>query len=315
MVRAFDVRTFRGILLRWYENHRRDLPWRGTRDAYRIWVSEVMLQQTRVSVVLERYQHFLGRFPTIRKLARARLSAVLAAWSGLGYYRRARALHRAAGMIVSEQRGRLPRSAEQLRTLPGIGRYTAAAIASIAFEEPIALVDGNVERVLARLSGGPQADPWRRADELLDCNRPGDFNQAMMELGATVCLPHRPLCGQCPVREFCVVRGKLAPAAKSVRRKRQVSYALLRKGDRILLVQRGAEASLMPEMWELPQLHRLPKQDPLLKLRHAITNTDYEVWVFATSACMKRKRARWVQLRDVERLPLTGLTRKILRQL
>lgn len=315
MAVAFKVSEFRRKLLRWYQKHQRDLPWRGIRNAYRIWVSEIMLQQTRVAVVQQRYAQFLRHFPTLNKLSRARLSSVLAGWSGLGYYRRARALHRAARIVVQEHRGALPRSAEQLRTLPGIGRYTAAAVASIAFGEPVAVVDGNVERVLARLYGAPLVDSWVRASEILDSRNPGDFNQAMMELGATVCLPQRPLCGQCPVREFCRAQGKLTKAQKAARHKRQANYVLLRKGEDLYLVKRERGASLMAEMWELPQLETAPAREPLLTLRHAITNTDYLVKVFVGYHPIKHQRARWVPLGQAERLPLTGLIRKILRQL
>src|SRR5437660_2415476 len=183
--------VFRSRLLDWYDRNRRDLPWRENRDPYRIWLSEIMLQQTRVAAVTEHYGKFLMRFPTVEKLAAARESSVLAAWSGLGYYRRARMLHAAAKEIVKKHSGTFPRSAGDLRALPGIGRYTAAAIASIAFNEPAAVVDGNVERVLERVVGErlPEKALWLTAQELLSPFRPGDFNQAMMELGATVCLP------------------------------------------------------------------------------------------------------------------------------
>jgi A/G-specific adenine glycosylase len=312
---ASDRKAFARTLLLWYSGHQRRLPWRGEHNSYRIWISEVMLQQTRVAVVTERYRHFLRRFPTLQKLARSRLADVLTAWSGLGYYRRARALHAAAKIVIAEHAGVLPQTAESLRRLPGIGRYTAAAIASIAFNEPVALVDGNVERVLARVYGKPQADPWARATELLDRRRPGDFNQAMMELGATVCLPRRPLCGQCPIRRFCRAQSNLKQATNSRRHQQPISYALLRKSDSIVLVERSARASLMPEMWELPQLTHAPEQEPLLKLRHSITKTDYEVSVFAAPPAFKSDNARWVRIRNVEQLPLTGLARKILSRL
>ncbi|HUK87164.1 MAG TPA: A/G-specific adenine glycosylase, partial [Terriglobales bacterium] len=202
----------RTALLTWYGRHRRALPWRATRDPYRIWLSEIMLQQTRVKAVLGHYRRFLERFPDVRALARARVSSVLAAWSGLGYYRRARSLHAAARVLVGEQGGEFPRTAEELRMLPGVGRYTAAAIASIAFGEPEAVVDGNVERVLSRLRGChlPARQAWEMAEQLLDRERPGDFNQAMMELGATLCLPGEPLCTRCPVARWCRSRGALA---------------------------------------------------------------------------------------------------------
>src|SRR5579864_4071806 len=164
-----DARSFQQSLLEWFDRHKRDLPWRRDRDPYRVWLSEVMLQQTRVAAVIDHYQKFLRRFPTIEKLASARKSSVLAAWSGLGYYRRARMLHAAAKKIVKEHGGAFPGCAEDLRALPGIGRYTAAAIASIAFAEPVAVVDGNVERVLQRLKGKnlEGEELWQAARDLL----------------------------------------------------------------------------------------------------------------------------------------------------
>src|SRR5437868_3185227 len=170
-----------------------------------------MLQQTRVAAVLEHYRRFLNKFPTVSKLAAARESSVLAAWSGLGYYRRARMLHAAARVVVRELGGKFPSSAEGLLELPGVGRYTAAAIASIAFGEPVGVVDGNVERVLQRGSGRRLAgeDFWRAAEEWLDREHPGDFNQAMMELGATVCTPRAPACLTCPVVDLCATRGEI----------------------------------------------------------------------------------------------------------
>ena len=191
--------ALRRKLLTWYDANRRDLPWRQTRDPYHIWLSEIMLQQTRVAAVIGYYQRFVQRFPTVESLASASEADVLAQWSGLGYYRRARMLLAAAHVIVAEYGGQLPRTASELRKLPGIGRYTAAAIASIAFGEPVAVVDGNVERVLSRVEGltlgssTQQSAYWDRAQQWLSRKRPGDFNQAMMELGATVCLPGEPL--------------------------------------------------------------------------------------------------------------------------
>ena len=183
---------FRKLLLEWYDAHARDLPWRETCDPYRVWVSEIMLQQTRVAAVIEHYHEFLRRFPTVKKLARAREASVLAAWSGLGYYRRARMLHAAAKVVA--RRGSFHGRRRNCRELPGVGRYTAAAIASIAFGERVAVVDGNVERVLERALGRRMSgrEVWLAAEELLDRDRPGDFNQAMIGgLGATVCTPRK----------------------------------------------------------------------------------------------------------------------------
>ena len=196
-------KRFQQRLLGWFDRHKRDLPWRKDRDPYRVWISEIMLQQTRVNAVTDHYQRFLQRFPTIQSLAVAREATVLAAWSGLGYYRRARMLHAAARKIVKEHGGRLPERVKALRALPGIGRYTAAAVASIAFDQPVAVVDGNVERVLQRVQGKNLAGEvlWRAAGEFLSQGRPGDFNQAVMELGATTACRESPsVCyAQCPI--------------------------------------------------------------------------------------------------------------------
>ena len=209
---ATSYAALRRKLLAWYDGNQRDLPWRRTRDPYHIWLSEIMLQQTRVAAVVVYYERFLLRFPTVAALAAADEADVLAQWSGLGYYRRARMLHTAAQIVVAEYAGRLPQSAAELCKLSGIGRYTAAAIASIAFGERVAVVDGNVERVLSRVEGNAQisiAACWHRAEQWLSPSRPGDFNQAIMELGATVCLPGQPLCGQCPIRKWCATQGRL----------------------------------------------------------------------------------------------------------
>lgn len=312
--------AFRRRLLRWFDREKRSLPWRGESDPYRILVSEIMLQQTRVAVVKERYKAFLRQFPTVARLARASEESVLAAWSGLGYYRRARALHAAAGQV--HKAGSFPASASLLAELPGIGRYTAAAVASIAFGEAVAVVDGNVQRVLRRLSGKElsNAEFWERAQELLASRRPGDFNQAMMELGATVCLPVQPLCERCPVSKFCAtpqIQGKrsLAPGRKALERRKKaaLSYLLVQKNGSVLLQQRPATASLMPGMWELPQLNtgKMPGKNPVLQVRHSITTTDYKVSVFAANTARVRCGS-WVERSRLNDLPLTGLARKIL---
>jgi len=313
---------FRRLLLGWYGESQRKLPWRGTTDPYHILVSEIMLQQTRVAVVEERYRKFITQFPSAERLARAKEATVLAAWSGLGYYRRARALHGAAKEIV--QRGSFPRTVPELMELPGVGRYTSAAVASIAFGEPVAVVDGNVKRVIDRIANrkGALAAPiaeeqyWDIASQLLDRQSPGDFNQAMMELGALVCLPAQPLCHACPVADLCGARGPTEKAERPARRKAELHYALARKDGSILLRQRNKQSSLMPGMWELPEIEDASKLSklPLLKLRHAITTTDYTVFVHAGNN-RKRQTGKWVPLRSVYRLPLTGLTRKIIRGL
>jgi A/G-specific adenine glycosylase len=316
-----DKVVFRRLLLAWYQESQRKLPWRGATDPYHILVSEIMLQQTRVAVVEERYRKFIAQFPSAERLARAKEATVLAAWSGLGYYRRARALHAAAKEIV--RRGSFPQSSPELMELPGVGRYTAAAVASIAFGEPVAVVDGNVKRVIDRVVNrkaalaGSNAEKhyWEIAGQLLDWQSPGDFNQAMMELGALVCLPAQPLCHTCPVADLCSARGPAEKAGRPVRRKAELHYALARKNSSVLLRQRNKQNSLMPGMWELPEIEgETEGKLPLLKLRHAITITDYTVFVHAGKN-KKRPADRWVPLRSVYRLPLTGLTRKIIRGL
>ncbi len=307
-------KLFRRRLLGWYAQNKRELPWRKDRDPYRVWLSEIMLQQTRVAAVLDHYARFLRRFPTVKHLAAARESSVLALWSGLGYYRRARMLHAAAKKVVREREGDFPRTSEGLRSLPGIGRYTAAAISSIAFGEAVAVVDGNVERVLQRLHGKelPAKVLWNTAEVLLDPKHPGDFNQAMMELGAIVCTPAAPTCLLCPVREFCRNRGELPQSRKRLRQKRaDLYYSLNCRDGSVLLVKRPKNAGLMPSMWELPE-SRAGDGPAFLTLRHSITVTDYTVRVTKEEEASSSE-GTWYSTSQLGTLPLTGLARKILR--
>jgi A/G-specific adenine glycosylase len=312
-----EPKKFRRRLLAWYDQHQRELPWRASRDPYRVWLSEIMLQQTRVAAVIEHYQEFLRRFPTIKKLAAAREATVLAAWSGLGYYRRARMLHAAAKVVVREYGGKFPTTAEGWQALPGVGRYTAAAIASIAFDEPVAVVDGNVERVSQRVSGTRLRgeELWQAANDLLDATHPGDFNQAMMELGAVVCTPRAPACLTCPVVELCVTRGETAPKAKPARQnKREIHYALDRRDGEVFLVRRPPDASLMPGMWELPELTTgNVAASPSFTVRHSITVTNYTVRVWH-AAVPARVDGKWIPMGRVRQVALTGLAQKILRK-
>jgi A/G-specific adenine glycosylase len=339
--------AFGRALLRWYHLHHRDLPWRGTRDPYRIWLSEIMLQQTRVAAVLQHYTTFLERFPNIQTLAAATEDQVLSAWSGLGYYRRARMLHRCAQEVVHKNDSRLPQNFDALLELPGIGRYTAAAIASIAFSEPVAVVDGNVERVLRRITGInlTSAKTWQTAQEFLVKSCSGDFNQAMMELGATLCLPRIPKCAACPVRKWCATRGEAPRRAPRPRQnKKEVWYSLEERvsntnietsdaafdygcAREIRLVQRPKKATLMPEMWELPQLSEPAKRVLSLAhwrtFRHSITTTDYTVHVlrdFLKNECIAEpfsittgNGSEWVATHRIREIPITGLARKILK--
>jgi A/G-specific adenine glycosylase len=389
-----DPVEFRRRLMHWYRAEARQLPWRATTDPYAIWVSEIMLQQTRVAAVIEHYHEFLRRFPTLLALSLAEEADVLAAWSGLGYYRRARMLHKAARFIVLERDGRLPGTSVELRTLPGIGEYTAAAIASIAFGEPIAVVDGNVERVVLRLAGradeataessafirtqaqalmpgtiasAPESALIARRDKKWDAAerialkataRPaeraggeapsqradhsaGDHNQAMMELGAMICLPRAPLCERCPVYELCRTRGEHATQPRAPQRSQPVACVLdLRKRgtvSEVLLSLRAGDAAIMPAMFELPQvpLEAVEGREPSLRLRHAITNTNYYVQVFAQqrhapdggrrtrkeTAELRRaikagtSELHWVSTTRLSGMPLTGLARKILQRM
>lgn len=329
-----NIRPLRAALLEWFAANRRDLPWRQTHDPYAIWVSEVMLQQTRVAAVQDRYTAFLRRFPTVAELAQAPEQEVLAQWSGLGYYRRARMLHQATQRIEDEGGGRLPVLAAEWRLLPGIGAYTAAAIASIAHDEPVAVVDGNVERVLCRLRGWHATESAVRrrieglAAVLVDPERPGQFNQALMELGALVCTPRTPNCTACPWIDSCATRGEHKTAPRPPVKIREVAYGLLlrkpeQKGREVLLVQRSAAESVMPGMWELPALAdpQVEAEALLLTARHAIMNTRYLARVRALaepaaeallpSGCDRR----WVPLDEAGRMALTGLARKVLRRL
>ncbi|WP_419804833.1 A/G-specific adenine glycosylase [Terriglobus sp.] len=338
--------AFAAALLAWYRRHARDLPWRREPSPYRTWVSEIMLQQTRVNAVLEHFHAFTERFPTVVALALAPEEEVLSRWSGLGYYRRARMLHRAAKFLLQEHEGTLPRTAAELRTLPGIGSYTAAAIASIAFGERAAVVDGNVERVLLRIAGRPeQADRetvdfvQRFAQALIDapaCEAeqsgtpappPGDHNQAMMELGATVCLPRAPRCLECPVYDWCRTRGEHPTPERAAMKSERVAYALAtrntgaRGGVEVLLHRRDADLSLMPGMLELPTLSTAPASEPMLRLRHAIVGTNYYAEVFGITNRQQVRRfalpghqTAWFDAQLLDRLPLTGFARKVLQR-
>jgi A/G-specific adenine glycosylase len=328
----------RSELLAWYDRNRRDLPWRRSTDPYSIWVSEIMLQQTRVAVVVDHYRAFLLRFPSLLSLALADEQDVLAEWSGLGYYRRARMLHKAAQFVADQLQGTLPTSAEALRALPGIGAYTAAAIASIAHGEVVPVVDGNVERVLCRLAGwelGSRAGgaALRRqidvlASQLVDPARPGDYNQAMMELGATVCLPRNPQCRLCPFSAACKTRGEHKTRPRPRMLSREIGHALsVRMGHEprahsreVLLEQRPASATVMPGLWELPALAdaAVPESELRMSVRHAIMQVNYYVRIRTVfeddvdALTVPAGKRRWVPLPEAAGMALTGLARKVL---
>lgn len=255
-----------GALLAWYDLAVLEMPWRGSRDPYRIWLSEVMLQQTRIAAAEPYYTRFLARFPSLAALAAAPLDEVLKCWEGLGYYARARNLHRLAQVLVAEHDSEFPTSAAELQQLPGIGRYTAAAIASIAFGQPVAVLDGNVMRVLARLTDLPddisetatQAKLWRWAEALLPTERPGDFNQAVMDLGRLVCVPRRPRCQECPWQTHCLALAHQTTTQRPVKKAKAplpqmtAAVAVIRDHQgRLLLVRRPPEG-LLGGLWTLP---------------------------------------------------------------
>ncbi|HZF13458.1 MAG TPA: A/G-specific adenine glycosylase [Thermoanaerobaculia bacterium] len=343
----------RDALLTWFDRHRRDLPWRRTSDPYRIWLSEVMLQQTRVETVLPYYERFLVHFPTIEALAAAPVEAVLALWSGLGYYRRARQLHAAAGQVTASGQG-FPRTLEGLRSLPGIGDYTAAAVGSIAFGIAEPVLDGNVERVLSRflaLGEEPRSRSGRTAllataRELLVPGRPGDSNQALMELGATLCLPKAPRCLLCPLAAGCraaaVGEQDLYPLPRRRRevvRVRQV-VAVVEGPGGVLLFRRPEGSVLLAGTWELPWVEGTEtgeEDDPAARLgaryggrwrlgpraaqvRHGITYRDIEVAVHRGEmtpggTVEEGLEAGWFDAEGRVRLPLSSLVGKVLAAL
>jgi A/G-specific adenine glycosylase len=338
-------------LLRWYAAHRRAMPWRSRPSSYRVWVSEIMLQQTQVATALPYFQRFVRAFPSVRALAAADLQAVLKAWEGLGYYARARNFHRAAKLVAGDWRGRIPRTAAELRRLPGVGAYTAAAMASICFGEPVPAVDGNVLRVFARLLGirtdarGPQARA--RIDAFLQRHiprrAPGDFNQAVMELGALVCRPRRLDCAACPLRVACVARRTGQTATIPRRRPRppvphvRMAVGVVRSDGRVLILRRGG-TGLLGGLWEFPNERLSRGETPgravrralrkhveahvdvgecLAILRHAYSHFRVTVHVLACripgpgGALKQRPAAKWVTTRGLDSRPMSVLNRRI----
>ncbi len=347
---AAEMPKFRRRLLAWYAVRKRDLPWRRTRDSYRIWLSEIMLQQTRVAAVIPYYERFLKAFPDVRALARARIDPVLANWAGLGYYSRARNLHSAAKEIVSRHGGEFPRAHEEALALPGIGRYTAAAVLSIAYDAPHAVLDGNVARVLARigaLRGDVRAPAtWRKlesaAQDLLVRNAPGDWNQAVMELGATLCTPKSPRCGDCPIEKWCQARRlgiqEQLPSARKKRATVQVTLAavvLLDPAGRTLLVrQPDGDGALFSRLWQFPALEAtagdlsaalarqlLEKFDlaangnlmPLATARHTVTFRRIRLvpYLVRVAHLPRVKGARIANLAQIRGMSISNATRKI----
>jgi len=340
-------------LLAWFRRHRRPLPWRASRDPYPIWVSEVMLQQTQVATVIPYFKRFMQSFPTLPVLARATEQEVLRHWEGLGYYRRARDLHRSARLLLTEHRGRFPREPALLRGLPGFGRYTVAAVLSQAFDVRLPILEANSRRVLCRLFGArgdPRTTPvekrlWRYAEELLPARHVGDFNQALMELGALVCTPAQPRCERCPLRAHCAAHrmGLVDKIPSRVRTPRIENLAdvaiVVRRGRRVLLVQRP-DTGRWAGLWEFP--HGPPEngdnsQDgarrlladltgirteparEIMKLRHSIMRfrislvcleAPYQGGRFRSAFYAK---GRWVNLGNLQDYPVSAPQRRLAR--
>lgn len=344
----------RGLLAR-YDASARAMPWRDIGDPYLVLVSEFMLQQTRVETILERWGPFVARFPNVRALAKARLESVLKAWEGLGYYRRARNLHAAARLIVAEHGGRVPDTFEALQRLPGVGPYTAAAVASIAFGEAKAVVDGNVTRVLSRLVAWPHdvgtAASKRAlqtvADELLSPTRPGDFNQALMDLGAEICKPRTPLCTECPAASHCLAFAAGTQTQHPIKAKRgplphrHIAAGLVWKGGKLLIARRPAEG-LLGGLWEFPGGKQEAGEDaetacvreireetglvvrcdrPFLTVEHAYTHYRISLHLFHCTPLSGRlvprglEDPRWVAPRDLQRYPFPRANRRALDRL
>ena len=350
-MKVFSTEIFRSLLLAWYRKHRRDLPWRRTQDPYAIWVSEIMLQQTQVKTVIPYYLRFLERFPSLDALAAADEEAVLASWAGLGYYRRCRLLQQGARHVQAQYAGVLPQDPETLESIPGIGPYTAGAIASIAFQRPAPLVDGNVIRVFSRLFGlkGSRKSSelkkrvWEQAGQLIDPKYPGDFNQALMELGATCCRTQIPACERCPVVAGCRAARlgrpedfpEPTPEGKTVQLHRMV--AVCRRGDAVLLVKKK-QGRWFQGMWELPHdypesgaeapdlqafLHQdfglqLKNPLPTPETRHSITHHRIRTrsWHGQIQGKLRLNKEfiefRWCEPAQIADYPLPNLDRKVL---
>lgn len=340
------IRSIRVKLLRWYGKHARDLPWRHTRDPYKIWVSEIMLQQTQVQTVIPYYTRWLKRFPTLETLAAAPQEEAMKHWAGLGYYRRVKMLHAAAQYVQTELRGQIPSSTEGLLKIPGIGRYTAGAIASIAFQKPAPIVDGNVIRILTRLYAIKKnitltpalKTLWALAEELVSPESPGDFNQAMMELGATLCLPKNPACSECPVHTECEARAlekqELFPVKtrKEKMEKTKTAAVVLTNPQGEVLIRRQPQNARWGGLWMFPfgdrksdlsasfGLGKLPAA-PSFMIQHSFTKYSIQLQVFESAVSsvkskqLQRPEQRWISVSELENFAFPSPHQKITRYL
>ena len=350
-----EIQLYRKALIGWYLANKRDMPWRNTTDPYSIWVSEVMLQQTQVATVTPYYDRFLKQFKDLKTLAEASSQKVLKAWEGLGYYARARNLHRAAGIVLREHGGAIPNNWDEFRRLPGVGDYIAAAVLSLAFGKPYPVVDGNVKRVLARLlaikepvNKASSAKKFRKlADPLLDQKRPGTFNQAMMELGAVVCKPRQPLCDGCPVQKFCsayqadTVLNYPVKLKKPASPQYRIAVGVVFKKGRVLITRRKP-SGLLGGLWEFPGgkiekgegpeaacIREIKEETNLViqvdsqlsRVRHAYTHFKIVMDVFCCSFVSGRVRLRgpvdhrWINLKQIDDFPFPKANHKFFGEL
>jgi A/G-specific adenine glycosylase len=343
-------------LLAWYKRHQRSLPWRKTNDPYRIWISEIMLQQTQVNTVIPYYERFIKSFPDVRTLAAAPLQDVLKAWENMGYYSRARNIHAASRIIVNQWDGRIPDKLEEIKTIPGIGEYTSGAILSIAYRQAVPAVDGNVRRILSRLFAirKPVNEPREQknlrdlAALLVPAKNPGEFNQALMDLGATVCRAKKPDCSRCPVSGLCRANLHKLQNILPITRKapaiphRQAVAAVIRNSDNLLLVVQRQASGLLASLWKLPGgfiedvekngslLRRNVKEELNISIRvgkylasvdHVYTH--FRLTLQAFDCCLLKgnpearacQNWRWATSAQLKKLPMSNIDRKILAEI
>jgi A/G-specific adenine glycosylase len=345
-MRANKFHLVRRNLLRWYDRNKRDLPWRRSREPYPIWIAETMLQQTQVKTVLPFYRRFLSAFPTIKALDRASRERVLALWSGFGYYRRAENLKKAARRIVRDHNGKVPQDFAKLVELPGIGPYTAGALMSIAFDRPYPALDGNARRVIARVFHAKSENELQRiGQQLVSFRRPGDFNQALMELGATICLARNPNCTKCPLAHVCKASrsgrfaSQLLSSANNRTEKVEWPLVLIRSSNKILLRRRPPNG-ILAGLWEIPggERRKSESMNSTLKrhldglagqvnslsfvgeIRHSITHRRIRATIFVTTCPDTRKLRlshphwRWFSLSSLHRYPLSSLCLKAIKR-